>query len=500
VYNARHYFFVFFRLQPMKFIVKLQSEITIKSRPVRKRFTKILESNIKNVLRRVDEQVTTRMNWDNVEVNTKDNSPENRERLVEALKCIPGIPMFLEVQQSEFVDVHDIYEKTLAVHAKNVENKTFCVRAKRTGNHDFNSLKVEQYVGGGLNQAVESAKVKLKNPDVTIRIEIKNKDLFIVTERHLGLGGFPIATQEDVLSLMSGGFDSGVSSYQMIKKGARTHYCFFNLGGSAHEVGVKQISYYLWSKFGASHKVKFFAVDFEPVVAEILDNVENSQMGVVLKRMMVRAATKIAERGKIQALVTGESLGQVSSQTLTNLNVINRVTDTLILRPLAAYDKQDIIDIARKIGTEEFSKTIPEYCGVISKKPTVKAVLSKVEEEEGNFDFDVLDKVVSETRVYDIRDIGKETEEEIRAVDLVENIPDNAVVVDIRSPEEEEDKPLELADVEVKHIPFYKLSTQFGDLDMTKEYLLYCDHGVMSKLQALYLLDNGFKNVKVYRP
>ena len=484
----------------MKFIVKLQSEITIKSRPVRKRFTKILESNIKNVLRRVDEQVTTRMNWDNVEVNTKDNSPENRERLVEALKCIPGIPMFLEVQQSEFVDVHDIYEKTLAVHAKNVENKSFCVRAKRTGNHDFNSLKVEQYVGGGLNQAVESAKVKLKNPDVTIRIEIKNKDLFIVTERHQGLGGFPIATQEDVLSLMSGGFDSGVSSYQMIKKGARTHYCFFNLGGSAHEVGVKQISYYLWSKFGASHKVKFFAVDFEPVVAEILDNVENSQMGVVLKRMMVRAATKIAERGKIQALVTGESLGQVSSQTLTNLNVINRVTDTLILRPLAAYDKQDIIDIARKIGTEEFSKTIPEYCGVISKKPTVKAVLSKVEEEEGNFDFDVLDKVVSETRVYDIRDIGKETEEEIRAVDLVENISDNAVVVDIRSPEEEEEKPLELADVEVKHIPFYKLSTQFGDLDMTKEYLLYCDHGVMSKLQALYLLDNGFKNVKVYRP
>lgn len=484
----------------MKFIVKLQSEITIKSRPVRKRFTKILESNIKNVLRRVDEQVTTRMNWDNVEVNTQDNSPENRERLVEALKCIPGIPQFLEVQQSDFVDVHDIYEKTLAVHAKSIENKTFCVRAKRTGNHDFNSLKVEQYVGGGLNQAVESAKVKLKNPDITIRLEIKNKDLFIVTERHIGLGGFPIATQEDVLSLMSGGFDSGVSSYQMIKKGSRTHYCFFNLGGSAHEVGVKQISYYLWNKFGASHKVRFFAVDFEPVVAEILDNVENSHMGVVLKRMMIRAATKIAERGKIQALVTGESLGQVSSQTLTNLNVINRVTDTLILRPLGAYDKQDIIDIARKIGTEEFSKTIPEYCGVISKKPTVKAVLSKVEEEEGNFDFDVLDKVVSDTRVYDIRDIGKETEEEIQAVDLVENIPANAVIVDIRSPEEEEDKPLELGDVEVKHIPFYKLSTQFGDLDMSKDYLLYCDHGVMSKLQALYLLDNGFKNVKVYRP
>ena len=484
----------------MKFIVKLQSEITIKSRPVRKRFTKILETNIKNVLRRVDEQITSRMNWDNIEVNTKDNSPENRQRLIDALKCIPGIPMFLEVQQTDFVDVHDIYEKTLAVHAKAIENKTFCVRAKRTGTHDFNSLKVEQYVGGGLNQAVASSTVKLKNPDVTVHLEIKNKDLFIVTQRHKGLGGFPIATQEDVLSLMSGGFDSGVSSYQMIKKGSRTHYCFFNLGGSAHEVGVKQVSYYLWNKFGASHKVKFFAVNFEPVVAEILENVENSHMGVVLKRMMVRAASKIANRAKIQALVTGESLGQVSSQTLTNLNVINRVTDNLILRPLMAYDKQDIIDIARNIGTEDFAKTIPEYCGVISKKPTVRAVLAKVEEEEGNFDFDILDKVISETQVYDIRDIGKETEEEIHAVDLVENIPANAVVVDIRSPDEEEEKPLVLGDVEVKHIPFYKLATKFGDLDMTKDYLLYCEHGVMSKLQALYLLDNGFKNVKVYRP
>ncbi len=484
----------------MKFIVKPQAEIAIKSRPVRKRFTKILESNIKNVLRRVDDQLTSRANWDNIEVNTKNDSPENRLALIETLKCIPGVAQFIEVQKMDFTDVHDIFEKTLAVHAKTIENKSFCVRVKRTGNHDFNSLKVEQYVGGGLNQNVESASVKLKKPDVTIRLEIKHDDLFIVTETHKGLGGFPIATQEDVLSLMSGGFDSGVASYQMIKKGARTHYCFFNLGGSAHEVGVKQVSYYLWNKFGASHRIKFFAVDFEPVVAEILENVENGQMGVVLKRMMMRAAAQIAEKRGIQSLVTGESLGQVSSQTLTNLNVIDRVTETLILRPLAAFDKQDIIDIARKIGTEDFAKTIPEYCGVISKKPTVKAVLSKVEAEEANFDFAVLDKVIAETRIFDIRDIGAETEEEIHAVDEVAQFSENSVVVDIRSPEEEEDSPLELDGVEVLHMPFYKLGTQFGDLDKSKEYLLYCDRGVMSKLQALYLIDNGFSNVKVYRP
>ncbi|WP_371372863.1 tRNA uracil 4-sulfurtransferase ThiI [Thalassotalea aquiviva] len=487
----------------MKFIVKLQSEITIKSRPVRRRFTKILDSNIKNVIRRVDEQARTRVNWDNIEVTTPNESPENRQALIDTIKCIPGIPQFLEVQQFEFTGLHDIFEKTLQCHSQTIENKSFCVRAKRTGIHDFSSLELEQYVGGGLNQNVESARVQLKKPDVTIRIDVKDDKLYIISETHKGLGGFPIATQEDVLSLMSGGFDSGVASYQMIKKGARTHYCFFNLGGSAHELGVKQVSYYLWNKYGASHKVKFFAVDFEPVVAEILEKIENGQMGVVLKRMMMRAAAQIAERMGIQALITGEALGQVSSQTLTNLNVIDRVTETLILRPLVAYDKQDIIDIARVIGTEDFAKTIPEYCGVISQKPTVKAVLSKIEAEEANFDMSILDKVVEEARVQDIRDIAKETEEEVKTVDHVETVDsaghDN-VIVDIRSPEEEDLNPLEIDDVEVIHIPFYKLATQFGDLDQEKSYLLYCDRGVMSKLQALYLHDNGFMNVKVYRP
>lgn len=487
----------------MKFIIKLQSEIAMKSRPVRKRFTKILDSSIKNVLRRIDEQVRTTVHWDKIEVTSANTDAANRLALIATLKCIPGISFFLEVQQSEFTDLHDIFEKTLAVHKDDLENKSFCVRAKRTGEHDFTSLKLEQYVGGGLNQSIESARVQLKNPDITIRFEVKDKQLFSITERHQGLGGFPIASQEDVLSLMSGGFDSAVSSFQMIKKGARTHYCFFNLGGSAHEVGVKQISYYLWNKFGASHKVKFFTVDFEPVVAEILEHVENGQMGVILKRMMMRAATQIADRMGIQALITGEALGQVSSQTLTNLNVIDRVTDLLILRPLVAYDKQDIIDIARHIGTEEFSRTIPEYCGVISQKPTVKAVMSKIEAEEAKFDMSVLDEVVANTRMMDIRDIGKEAEAEVQAVATIETVDsaghDN-VVVDIRSPEEEDAAPLELENVEVVHIPFYKLTTQFGDLDKDKTYLLYCDRGVMSKLQALYLHDNGFINVKVYRP
>ena len=126
--------------------------------------------------------------------------------------------------------------------------------------------------------------------------------------------------------------------------------------------------------------------------------------------------------------------------------------------------------------------------------------MSKVEAEEANFDFSILDKVVKETRVFDIRDIGNESEEQIHAVDTLDNIPANSVVLDIRSPDEEDDNPLDIAGVEIQHLPFYKLATQFGDLDKSKDYLLYCDQGIMSKLQALYLLGAGFTNVKVYRP
>jgi len=342
--------------------------------------------------------------------------------------------------------------------------------------------------------------VRLKNPDVKINLEIDGEELFIVSAIHQGLSGMPIATQEDVLSLLSGGFDSGVASFQFIKRGCRVHYCFFNLGGAAHEIGVKQVAYHLWNRFGSSHRVRFTAVDFEPVVAEILEKIDNGQMGVVLKRMMMRAAAKVADEFQIPALVTGECVGQVSSQTLTNLNVIDRVTDKVILRPLITWDKPDIISEARRIGTLEFAETMPEYCGVISKKPTVKADLARIEAEEGNFDFAILDKVVAEARYLDIRRIGEETAAEVQEVETTAESGDDEVILDIRSMDEHDEKPLVVEGREVIHVPFFKLATAFGDLPQEKTYLLYCDRGVMSKLQALYLKEKGFANVKVYRP
>ncbi|KIO37697.1 tRNA s(4)U8 sulfurtransferase [Shewanella sp. cp20] len=478
----------------MKFIVKLFPEIMMKSKPVRMRFTKMLETNIRNVLRKVDEEARVQRQWDKIMVRVPEDKPEMIARYAERLACIPGIAHVLQVRESTFESVDDIYQQTLALYKEELAGKTFCVRVKRSGKHEFNSIEVERYVGGGLNQFTEAAGVRLKNPDMTVNLEIDNEHLYLVEKRIDGLGGFPMATQEDVLSLISGGFDSGVSSFQFIKRGSRTHYCFFNLGGDQHEIGVKQVAFHLWQKYGESHKVKFISVPFDPVVQEILEKIDNGQMGVILKRMMMRAASRIAEKMGIQALVTGEAMGQVSSQTLTNLNVIDRSTDMLILRPLIVMDKQDIINMSREIGTEDFAKSIPEYCGVISQKPTVKAVMGKILAEEEKFSEDLIDRVVETAEVIDIRDIAVSMDTKITETETVDAVTGGEVVVDIRSPEEEEQSPLDLNGIEVKCIPFFKLATQFADLDKEKTYLLYCDRGVMSKLQALYLQEQGYHN------
>ncbi len=481
----------------MKFIVKLFPEIMIKSDSVRKRFIKILTSNIRNVLLRETENVSVVRNWDFIEVRAK---VESEALLVlDLLKRTPGIHHILEVEEYPFVTMHDIFEITFAQVREELEGKSFCVRVRRKGKHEFRSLDVEKYVGGGLNQHIESARVKLTHPDVTVRIDIEHDKMLLVKARHEGLGGYPIGTQEDVLSLISGGFDSGVSSYMLLRRGSRVHYCFFNLGGAAHEIGVKQMAYHIWHRFGSSHKVRFVAINFEGVVGEILENVDNGQMGVVLKRMMVRAASKVAERFDIQAIVTGEALGQVSSQTLTNLRLIDKAADTLVLRPLITHDKEQIIAMAKAIGTDDIAKSMPEFCGVISKNPTVKAIESKILEEEGNFNFAVLEQAVQNAQYLDIREIAIQTEREVTSVETTSELGENDVILDIRSPEETDEAPFKLDGVTVQEVPFYKLSSQFGSLDQSKNYLLYCQRGVMSKLQALYLKENGFTNVKVFR-
>ncbi len=484
----------------IEFLIKLHPEIAIKSKSVRKRQTLLLERNLKTILLQVHQQVEVNNNFDHLTVRCDSDDAAVRQRLIERLSCIPGIVNFAEMQSSQFSSLHDIFEQVLAVYGPKLANKSFSVRVRRSGNHDFTSIEAERYIGGGLNQHIASARVQLKQPDTVVALEIKKDLLIMVRQMHQGMGGFPLPSQSDVLSLISGGYDSAVASYLMIRKGLRTHYLFFNLGGAAHEAGVREMAFYIWQKYSLSHRVKFVSVNFAPVVEQILENIDNGLMGVVLKRMMIRAASQVAERLGIKALVTGESIGQVSSQTITNLNVIDRVTDTLILRPLIYQDKQEIIDMARKIGADDIAKSMPEYCGVISNKPTVNAVLTAVEASEQQFDFTVLQQVVEDAKVLDIRTVEYQAEQQAHVVTELAQLPADAVVLDIRSPEETELKPLTVAGHSVIELPFFRLVSQFSSLDQSRQYYCYCERGVMSRLQAVVLQEQGFNNVAVYRP
>ncbi|WP_346838083.1 tRNA uracil 4-sulfurtransferase ThiI [Microbulbifer sp. SAOS-129_SWC] len=483
----------------MHFVVKFFPEITIKSNPVRKRMSRQLADNLRALLKQVDDRIKVRKDWEKIDVIAPDAVAHLGERIEEVLAHTPGIANFARVSQFPLGDLQDIYEKTKAVWGEQLAGKTFCVRAKRTGKHAFKSLDVEQFVGGGLNQHTDAAGVKLKNPDITVKLEIRHDKLYVIEQLHQGLGGFPLGTQDPVVSLVSGGFDSTVASYLTMKRGIRTHFVFFNLGGRQHELGVKEVAFYLWNKYGASHRVKFVSVPFDEVVAEILERVDDSYMGVTLKRMMLRAASAVANELEVDALVTGEAIAQVSSQTLKNLSVIDRVTDTLVLRPLITSDKGDIIRTAREIGTEEFAANMPEYCGVISVKPTTRAKMEKVEKEELRFDFDILDRAIANRHMQNIDEVMDDLEAETPELKIVPE-PGDAVVIDIRHPTEEEVDPLELEGTEVEAIPFYRLNTAFAEMDKDKRYLLYCARGVMSKLHASHLLDAGYHNVGVFRP
>ena len=486
----------------MKYIIKFFPEIIVKSKSVRQEMSKVLQRNIRNVLNRSAVKVKIQDCWDKLVVRLDETDgpcPRSSREVAEMLCRIPGIHNVMETEEYEYSSMHDIYEKTAAVYGPQIAGKTFCVRVKRKGKQEFRSIDVEKYVGGGLNQNFPSAGVKLKDPDMVITLEIDNDRLFLITGIYEGLGGYPLSTQEEVLSLISGGFDSGVSSYMFIRRGCRVHYLFFNMGGNAHEIGVKQESYYIWDKFASSHKVRFISVPFEKMVGEILTKTDHSVRGVILKRMMMRIASIIAKKLKAGAWVTGESLGQVSSQTLTNLSVIDRVTDTLILRPLIVTDKQDIIDKARDIGTIHFAETMPEYCGVISDRPTVKADVAFVEAEESKIDMSLIEELAEASVWMDIRDIPEDTKEMIGGdVEITDYAASNEVVVDIRAQDEIDAKPL-VTDKPHLTIPFFKISSEFANLDQTKTYLLYCEKGVMSKMQAMCLKDQGFQNVKVFR-
>ena len=215
----------------------------------------------------------------------------------------------------------------------------------------------------------------------------------------------------------------------------------------------------------------------------------------------MRVGSILAKKFKCEALVTGESLGQVSSQTLRNLTHIDDVCEVLLMRPLITSDKQEIVDESREIGTIGFAETMPEYCGVISDHPNVCPEKDFVEEEEAKMDVEALvQKAVDNAVDIDISSVPEDTNRLKTEVEEVDTLRAGEVVVDVRSPDDVEKAPLTVAEHEVVVMPFYRTAKDFGALDMHKTYALYCDQGVMSLMQARQLKEMGYHNVRVYRP
>ena len=481
-------------VKTQKFIVKFFPEIMIKGSSAKRQMINQLYNNLKKLLTNIDEEIDLRKFFDKIEVVCPIAVvTEVRQKLLET----PGVELVLEALQFDKITTLDqikvIVNETM--HHE-IEDKSFVVRAKRSGTHDFKSTQIEQTVGGYMLAHNKTKGVDLRNAEVTINVELFDNQLNIITLKHKGLGGFPIGTQGDILSLMSGGFDSTVASYLTMKRGIKTHFIFFNLGGVAHEIGVKQVALYLWSKFGASHNVSFISVPFDDVVTEIFRSTSESYMGVTLKRLMLKASEKIADEMGIDALLTGESVAQVSSQTLRNLALIDQVTNKLILRPLSTMNKPEIMDIANTIGTRRFAETMPEYCGVISKNPITHGSYKRMEVEAKKFDYTVLDKAVEDATHIKVHEIVNDISD-IAQMETISDISSGKyTIIDIR----QSDDCIETACETIK-IPFFKLKSEFKKLPQDKEYLFYCDKGILSQLHAQYLRDaENYTNIRVYRP
>lgn len=500
VYCA-HYFWG----RDMQYLIKLGSEITIKSEWVRKQCIRRLKRNILKHLDyyEIDGKITG--NWDRIILEVSDL--EDSVQIQDILKNISGIENFspiisfvIDASKSFEESIQNISKEVVFYFWEKIQGKIFAVRVKRSGAHNFSSTEVERAIWTEILLREElQSKVRLENPDVTIQIDIKGSVWSLMLSKISWISWYPVGFQGRLLSLVSWGFDSGLATQMMINRGCEVDYLFFNLGGKAHELWVKQISYYLWKTFSLPHsKARFVSVDFEEVVQEILVKVEAKYRGIVLKRMMLKVASILADKYYYCWIVKGDSVWQVSSQTLQNLHVIDTASQVLTLRPLIWMNKQDIIGKCKKIGTFNFASSMPEYCGVISQKPSVGASKDEVILAEKDIDSSLAEKVAEKAIAERLSQMDFSWEQEYLGEVHERN---DEIIIDIREPERVSRSPLSQKWYhESLQIPFYEINHCFPKLDQKKQYLLYCDKGVLSHLHGLYLREKWFSNIQVFRP
>ena len=474
----------------MQVLIRIGAEVTLKSARVRARFQQKLKKNIAAALRGVEYRLSDE--WSRFFLELED------ERGLERLKHVAGIASYSPIDTSCAPDAEVIVAQARDFYRTKLAHKSFAVRAKRRFAHKFSSAQVTCAVGTAL--LPYAARVDLSNPDITINIEIRARRALFFTRTVTARGGLPLGTGGHAVSLISGGFDSAVASFLMYNRGLSLDFVFCNLhGGRAHELSVLRVVEALCKNCGYGDTPRVFCLDFTAVLADLRQKIVPRYQQVLLKRLFYRSATLVAQRCKAQAIVTGEALGQVSSQTLSNLAAITSATALPVLRPLLGCNKEQIIALAEKINTRALSARVREYCQLNNARPATAMSDERAVAEEQRLDLQLLEAVTLQARVVPVAHIATLTT--TRAHLQRADIPPAAVVIDCRAKQAYEcwHYPSAL------HHDFNRLLTTCQALPAEPTYVVYCEVGLLStaiaeRMQALgydaYSLAGGGKQAR----
>ncbi len=334
------------------------SEIAVKGWRTRRRMERLLVDSLSEALKRFglegDIEVTDGriFIWGVSDVN----------RAALAASRVFGVKSSSPVYIFEFENINDLVERAASYFKDKVKGKVFRVRARRAGTHPFTSKDVERLLGAELLK-VGASRVDLEEPEYTAYVEVREDRAILYDMVIEGPGGLPVGSEEPILVLFSGGFDSTVASWMLMKRGSPIHLLLYDLGNpKAVEIAVRAAKV-LADEWSYGHNLPLHIVNFKGVSMVISGLVRPEYRILVLRRYMMEYAVKLAESLGIEAIATGESLGQVASQTVRNLNLISGGLKLPVYRPVIGLNKDEIMDVSRRIGVYDIVSKQIEVCG-----------------------------------------------------------------------------------------------------------------------------------------
>ena len=367
-----------------KIILIKYGELTTK-KANRNLFINIFCDNVKAALKNY--HVNIIKNRVRMFIETDDNINE----IVDILKDIFGIHSIVVAYKVD-TNTDIIKEKVLEV-VKEIDFNTFKVDTRRTDkNFNIPSMEFNNIIGGLILKNIPNKKVDVHNPDYTLKIEIRHDYTYIYSKEINGAGGYPVSVAGKGLLMLSGGIDSPVAGYMAMKRGVKLECIYFESPPHTSIQAKNKVKTLVNKLNRYQPSIKLHVINFTNIQEAIYKNIDPTYMITIMRRMMYRISERIMYQNNCHILINGESIGQVASQTLTSMQVINNVSNVPVIRPVSCLDKLEIIEIAKKIDTYETSILPYEDCCTIflPKHPVINPELSKAIEYENSFDYEVL--------------------------------------------------------------------------------------------------------------